>query len=91
MCRHRRAEPRTAAAWLFGSVASRLTGSIFNQQLICVPCVLKERAHPLFTTAVAAEEAAVSNGDMNFPGIGLPPDLEPPEGGETDESRKEST
>ena len=63
------------------------TGSIFNQQLVCVPCVLKEREHPAFPRAVAAEEAAVRNGDMNFPGIGLPPDLEPPRGGEIGETR----
>jgi len=63
------------------------TGSIFNEQLVCVPCVVKEREHPAFPRAVAAEEAAVRRGNMNFPGIGLPPDLEPPRGGETGETR----
>lgn len=61
--------------------------SFFNTQLCCVPCLLRERQHPQFPRAVAAEEAAVRRGDTNFGGIGLPPDLEPPEGGEADESR----
>jgi hypothetical protein len=61
--------------------------SFFNMQLCCVECLLKERQHPEFPHAVAAEEAAVRNGDMNFPGIGLPPDLEPPRGGEIGETR----
>jgi hypothetical protein len=67
------------------------TGSIFNQQLVCVPCVLKERAHPLFLEAGEAEEAAVRRGDLNFPGIGLPHDLQPPEGGDSVKQRKETT
>ena len=63
------------------------TGSIFNQQLVCVPCVLKERAHPRFLEAAEAEEAAVRRGDFNFPGIGLPEDVMPPRGGEIGETR----
>ena len=61
--------------------------SFFCEQLCCVPCLLKERQHPEFPRAVAAEEAAVCNGDMNFPGIGLPADLQSPDTGESDEPR----
>ena len=61
--------------------------SRFNTQLCCVSCLLKEQAHPAFPRALAAEEAAVRRGDMNVPGIGLPPDLEPPRGGEIGETR----
>ena len=38
-------------------------------------------------SGIAAEEVAVRRGDMNFPGIGLPSDLEPPRGGEIGETR----
>ena len=65
--------------------------SCFNTQLCCVECLLKERAHPEFPRAVAAEEAAVRNGDMNFPGIGLPEDLRSPDTGQSDDPRKQST
>ena len=61
--------------------------SFLCEQLCCVPCLLKERAHPQFPRAVAAEEQAVRRGDFNFRGIGLPPDLQPPEGGETGDPR----
>jgi len=61
--------------------------SFFCEQLICVPCVLKERAHRQFAEAAKAEEAAVRRGDFNFPGIGLPADLQAPEGGETGDPR----
>ena len=61
--------------------------SFFCEQLCCVPCLLKERQHPQFPRAVAAEEQAVRRGDMNFGGIGLPPDLQAPEGGETGDPR----
>jgi len=71
--------------------AQVFTGSIFNQQLVCVPCVLKERAHPRFLEAAEAEAAAVRRGEFNFPGIGLPPDLQHPEGGATGDPRKQST
>ena len=61
--------------------------SVFNEQMICIACIATEQAHPRFPEALAAEEAAVRRGDMNFPGIGLPPDLEPPRGGEIGETR----
>ena len=61
--------------------------SVFNEQVICLGCISIEQAHPSFPEALAAEEAAVRRGDLNFPGIGLPQDLEPSRGGEADEIR----
>lgn len=50
--------------------------SMFNTQTVCFPCKKAEEEHPLYQEARAAELAAVKNGDFNFPGIGLPPELE---------------
>jgi hypothetical protein len=63
------------------------TMSVFNEQMICLGCISIEQAHPSFPEALAAEEDAVRRGDMNFPGVGLPEDLMPRRGGETDETR----
>jgi hypothetical protein len=52
------------------SVVSR-----FNTDVICLACEAKERAHPRYQEAVAAERTALQSGDRNFRGIGLPPDL----------------
>lgn len=49
--------------------------SKFDTAVICLACEEREREHPDFAKACAAEEAAVRSGDFNFPGIGLPPDL----------------
>jgi hypothetical protein len=38
-------------------------------------CKKKERAHPRYAEADAAEVAAVRAGVRNFPGIGKPADL----------------
>jgi hypothetical protein len=51
------------------------TTSIFNVDKICIECDDKERLHPKYKEARAAEEAAVRRGDMNFRGIGKPADL----------------
>lgn len=51
------------------------TTSYFNTDWICLECQTRERAHPAFAAAQAAEEAAVKAGDFNFPGVGCPPDL----------------
>lgn len=51
------------------------TGSYFNEQMICLECEAKEKAHPQYEAARAAELQAVKGGNYNFPGIGLPPDL----------------
>lgn len=50
--------------------------SMFNEQTICGVCKDIEYEHPLYETACAAERDAVMQGDYNFPGIGLPSDLE---------------
>ena len=57
------------------SIAS--TMSIFNTEIVCLECKGKEENHPKHDEARAAELAAVRAGDLNFPGIGLPPDLAP--------------
>ena len=44
--------------------------SMFNLDLICLPCKDKEEQHPLYDKAVAAEAAEVKKGNHSFPGIG---------------------
>ena len=51
------------------------TGSWFNQEMICLECDEKERAHHMFETAKRAEMEAVLQGDYNFSGIGKPQGL----------------
>ena len=51
------------------------TGSRFNTESICRTCEEKEKAHPAYSEAVAAELQSVRAGDYNFIGIGLPSDL----------------
>jgi recombinational DNA repair protein (RecF pathway) len=51
------------------------TGSWFNQEMICLECNEKERAHPAFETAKQAEREAVLQGNYNFVGIGKPQEL----------------
>lgn len=51
------------------------TMSRFNTQNICMDCVDKERKHPKYAEAAAAELAATRSGNYNFPGIGKPADL----------------
>jgi len=51
------------------------TMSYFNEDLICMECKDKERAHPDFKRAQDIEVAAVKSGNYNFPGIGKPRDL----------------
>ncbi len=50
--------------------------SLFNTQMICHICQLKEISHPDFQKARDAESDSISKGDIDFPGIGLPPELE---------------
>lgn len=49
--------------------------SRFNTEIICLDCEAKERRHPDYPKAVAAELEAVKRGEQNFPGIGKPADL----------------
>ena len=46
--------------------------SYFNTDMICIECEEKEKAHPKYAEARAAESAAIANGDYNFQGIGKP-------------------
>jgi hypothetical protein len=49
--------------------------SRFNVDWICGECETKEKAHPEYPRAAAAELAAVKRGEYNYPGIGKPADL----------------
>ena len=49
--------------------------SKFNQDTICAACKVRERAHPDYKAADAAEVAAVRAGIYNYPGVGCPPEL----------------
>ena len=51
------------------------TVSYFNTQEICMDCDEIERAHPDFQAAREKETQEVMQGNMNFPGVGLPADL----------------
>jgi len=53
-----------------GSIMSK-----FNQDIICMECKRKERAHPDYAEADRIETEAVRRGVRNFPGIGKPKDL----------------
>lgn len=49
--------------------------SRFNTDILCVECSEKERAHPHYADAVMKEEEEIRRGNLNYPGIGKPPDL----------------
>lgn len=49
--------------------------SIFNIEMICHACQLLEKDHPNFEKAREAIIDAVSRGDYEFSGIGLPKNL----------------
>lgn len=51
------------------------TMSRFNTEMICSDCATLERAHPSYPEAERVELEAVRAGNMNFPGIGCPPEL----------------
>jgi hypothetical protein len=44
--------------------------SMFNRDLLCKHCKQAERQHPDYEAACAADEAAIRQGNYNFPGIG---------------------
>jgi len=59
-----------------GQVMGGFTMSFFNTEYICFECDEKERAHPDYAKAKAAELASIKPGEPNyFPGIGKPADL----------------
>ena len=49
--------------------------SMFNTEMICMSCKDKEKRHPDYPAAQAAEREAVQKGNYNFEGIGKPADL----------------
>ena len=51
--------------------------SLFNEDMCCSVCIEIERGHPEFPKARACELNELLKGNFNFPGIGLPKDLEP--------------
>jgi predicted sulfurtransferase len=51
------------------------TMSKFNTDEICMECKRRERQHPRYKAADRAEMEACKRGDLNFPGIGCPPEL----------------
>jgi recombinational DNA repair protein (RecF pathway) len=51
------------------------TMSRFNTQILCMECLEKEKKHPKYKEAAAAELRAVQAGNYNFSGIGKPADL----------------
>ena len=53
------------------------TMSMFNNDILCMPCKNKETAHPLYGEAVDMDNNAIRNGNFNFEGIGLPNELNP--------------
>lgn len=52
-----------------------MVGSFFNTDMLCETCQDREIAHPDYAKAKEIEFREVRNGNMNFPGIGLPKDL----------------
>ena len=46
------------------------TMSMFNTDLICMNCKVKERKDPKYKEAVEADNAAIRAGNFNFKGIG---------------------
>lgn len=59
-----------------GRETTAWTGSYFDTSTICLThCAPAERAHPLYEEARRVETEAVKQGDLNYPGIGLPDDL----------------
>ena len=52
-----------------------LSMSMFNTDMCCNACLQLERNHPDYEKARKAEHEAISRGEYNFAGIGLPDDL----------------
>ena len=56
-----------------GKETSGFTMSWFNTDLVCFDCKDKETKDPNYKAAREAEERAVRNGNLNFPGIFVRP------------------
>ena len=44
--------------------------SMFNTDVICMNCKMKEKSDPRYRKAVEADNEAIRNGNYNFKGIG---------------------
>ena len=44
--------------------------SMFNQDIICIPCKKLEKNEASYKDAVEADHKAIKEGNYNFPGIG---------------------
>ena len=44
--------------------------SMFNNDVICIDCMKKEKENPRYKEAVEAERKACAHGNYNFKGIG---------------------
>ena len=51
------------------------TMSMFNRDIVCIPCKEKEKLHPDYERASDVEISECKKGNYNFEGIGLPEDL----------------
>jgi hypothetical protein len=49
--------------------------SVLDGTAICRACTLTERARPEDPSPPIADEAGISGGDYNYPGLSVPPDL----------------
>lgn len=58
-----------------GKPTESWTMSRFNTEKCCPACIDKEKKHPLYPAAVAAEADEIKKGNFNYPGIGKPNDL----------------
>ena len=54
---------------------TRITGSYFNTEMICMDCSTKEKAHSAYENAKRVEAEEVRKGNYNFEGVGKPVDL----------------
>lgn len=57
------------------SLSELHTMSMFDVSLICLKCADGEKTHPQYKNAEKAEIKAVKQGNLNFAGIGCPPEL----------------
>jgi len=55
-----------------GSLEKGRQMSRFNQDCLCMDCIKKEKQHPDYEKAAAAELAAVKGGNRDFAGVGWP-------------------
>jgi hypothetical protein len=45
--------------------------SMFNTQIICIPCKGKEKENPRYEEAARIEREEIQKGNLNFEGVGL--------------------